>query len=694
MDAQSDASTATTRQKAGNACLGCRRRKLKCSRDATCGNCIKADLPCIYDEQEPGLKRKRGPYKKDKSTREQHLEDVNRYLQSKTLKTHDDNKDNNNNAALDTPVPKHDVGNADPEVASFLGEPGHEANNPDDLVRNALNAITCTSPADGNPQNSRMDQTSTGGSLVGNISQEHLSYCFHIFQQRIDPVTKLLHWPTFMHDFYDRGGLRPICSQQEVLVHAICFIAISACSDEEVHGNLGAPRHQYLCCLSRNIEAALVGSTALPRLEGLQALLLYMTTLRRGSDDTSRWMFPLAVRMSQLIGLHRDPNRSVPPLEAEIRRRLWWALCNLESRSAEEGSMRHHSVMDDSCVSMPLSLNDSDLYPQLTRMPKEREGYSDVLLPKCRWELAYSTYRIWRLGPQRSPRSDIDNDTYIKAEQQKILETVKSLLQDRFFKHLDRTRRMDWLVLSAIEVMIVKAQILIDHPFGVLKACLAKPSTRMVHLRRAVFIIERTTALQTDTRCTTFHWFFRHAVQWHALAVVITVLSKSNDEAFCRTAWAALNPLLLIWDKLWESRMHEPAWQHVNALLTEAKLRRQCQSNERSSRQQPSDAPTSHFTQSSASDAQGLILQNASSDGFTYGLSSDQLLYGSVSPISFNTALSEFPASSGPATGSTGELLGASQALEGDPFATFDPQAFEEVFGSIDWDNIDPLLST
>ncbi|KAJ8604744.1 hypothetical protein MRB53_041693 [Persea americana] len=66
----------------GTACLCCRRRKLKCSREATgCSSCRKSRSTCIYPTVDTSVKKKRGPYKKkDRPARQAHLDHVVQYL--------------------------------------------------------------------------------------------------------------------------------------------------------------------------------------------------------------------------------------------------------------------------------------------------------------------------------------------------------------------------------------------------------------------------------------------------------------------------------------------------------------------------------------------------------------------------------------------------------------------------------------
>ena len=65
-------------------CLSCRHRKIKCGREPDgCSNCSRAEIPCIYQLPETGVKRKRGPYKKNGLVRERELAHMLRAVEAK-----------------------------------------------------------------------------------------------------------------------------------------------------------------------------------------------------------------------------------------------------------------------------------------------------------------------------------------------------------------------------------------------------------------------------------------------------------------------------------------------------------------------------------------------------------------------------------------------------------------------------------
>lgn len=138
--------------KPGTACLGCRRRKLKCDREPEgCHNCSKSSLQCVYPQiDQSGVKRKRGPYKKDKTPRERHLEDLVKYLKPETSRSGQDTGSSDQGSPYDNETPGLSRSTSAPSTS--------QAANSESLVTDALIALTRSSVAD---QDARVDSGSS-----------------------------------------------------------------------------------------------------------------------------------------------------------------------------------------------------------------------------------------------------------------------------------------------------------------------------------------------------------------------------------------------------------------------------------------------------------------------------------------------------------------------------------------------------
>lgn len=289
--------------KPGTSCLGCRRRKLKCSRESDgCNNCTKSDLPCVYPAPEVGVKKKRGPYKKDKPARQRHLEDLVKYLEPKSS-----SPDSSNHTDAGASAATNPSGNAFGSTSAFNHpSPGqgpiHNANS-EDLVKDALIALTKSSVSD---QDSRLDNgaflshNSTQGAQPASGSHHppirRIFEYWSLYQARVDPLVKVFHCPTIGKALLNViDDLDKIPPSFEALLFSIYYAAVSSCTAREVRQRFGERQDVLMQRYGRCIEASLADNYEIPPLETLQALVLYIVSLPRFCPVSPRLTNPRSV---------------------------------------------------------------------------------------------------------------------------------------------------------------------------------------------------------------------------------------------------------------------------------------------------------------------------------------------------------------------------------------------------------------
>lgn len=272
--------------KPGTSCLGCRRRKLKCSREPDgCNNCTKSDLPCVYPAPEVGVKKKRGPYKKDKPARQRHLEDLVKYLEPKNSSPESSgHTEAGGSAAAVSPGQTYGSANAFSQSSPGRG-PAQNANS-EDLVKDALIALTKSSVSD---QDSRLDngaflsQHNTQGVQPASGSHHprvrRIFEYWHLYETRVDPLVKIFHCPTVSKALFNViDDLSNISPSFEALLFGIYYAAISSCTAREVRQRFGERRDVLTKRYGRCVEAALGDDYDIPAMETLQALVLYIVS--------------------------------------------------------------------------------------------------------------------------------------------------------------------------------------------------------------------------------------------------------------------------------------------------------------------------------------------------------------------------------------------------------------------------------
>lgn len=274
-----------TVNKPGTSCLGCRRRKLKCSREPEgCFNCTKSDLPCVYPQPDVGVKRKRGPYKKDKPPRQRHLEDLVKYLEPKAGSSESQGQEIS----------------ASPDQASSSGHSGHGLATPlptangrptqqpaDSLVTDALVALTRSAAKDEDLKKDDggfgMNQNAATGPYYthGNPHPpaRRIFEYWQLFVTRVDPMVKIIHCPTFYKKILAViDDPTNVPSQTNAMMFSIYYAALSTCSAQETRERFGEGQEILIARYGKCIKDAMRANYELPQLEGLQALVLYIVS--------------------------------------------------------------------------------------------------------------------------------------------------------------------------------------------------------------------------------------------------------------------------------------------------------------------------------------------------------------------------------------------------------------------------------
>lgn len=109
-------------------------------------------------------------------------------------------------------------------------------------------------------------------------SSELLEY-WHIFMADVDPITKILHVPSFGRKLIEiKDNLPSLDPGMEALVLSICFAAVTSMSPTQVQTRLGESKDTRLQRFKTAIEKALTRANFLncPNVVCLQALIIYL----------------------------------------------------------------------------------------------------------------------------------------------------------------------------------------------------------------------------------------------------------------------------------------------------------------------------------------------------------------------------------------------------------------------------------
>lgn len=202
---------------------------------------------------------------------------------------------------------------------------------------------------------------------------------FALFAENVAPLICIFHMPTLTSTYWDAIASPALVDKNtEALLFAIYYSAIISITASQCLSLLGTPRSSALDYYRFSAEQAMARANLLTTQSTtlLQATTLYISALRNHDDSCAAWSLTgLVFHIAQAMGLHRDGTLfGLPPFDTEMRRRLWWQICILDSRGSEyhgyepivAGGQRNFDTR------MPLHVNDVDISPEMKASPAER----------------------------------------------------------------------------------------------------------------------------------------------------------------------------------------------------------------------------------------------------------------------------------------------------------------------------------
>ncbi|KAL3467005.1 hypothetical protein BJX64DRAFT_284153 [Aspergillus heterothallicus] len=468
-------------------CVLCQQRKIKCDRAFPCANCLRAKAQCVPANQVP-RRRKRRFAERELLDRLRQYESLLQQNDIKFDSLHGEQvreQDDHLSVDIDTESVAENT-RASPFAAATpqSSEGGYRAKSfwramnespgPQDpdtpappdvnesVVKNTWDQVYgATDPLFGPQDTSDLSELHPEPSQIFKLWQ--------IYLENVDPLFKVTHTPTLQGRIIEAiGNLRDIKPSLEALMFSIYCMATLSVMSYESDALVGPPKNEILAKYQAACRQALIRAQFLRSddRDCLTALYLYLVSLRPSTDPrTLSSMLGIAIRVAQRMCLHNEAACSeYPPLEAEMRRRLWWALVLFDTRIGEMADYRTTTLTPLWDCKIPLNVNDSDLRPEMRSQPKVQGKSSEALFAVARSELgdflrnssAHLDFSCPALKlVARKPLSD----TAAGADE---IDVWEKHLEDRYLRFCDPENPLHFITIWMMRQTLAKCR-LINH---------------------------------------------------------------------------------------------------------------------------------------------------------------------------------------------------------------------------------------
>ncbi|EFR05340.1 C6 zinc finger domain-containing protein [Nannizzia gypsea CBS 118893] len=404
------------------ACVQCQQRKVKCQRSFPCANCVRASVPC----EQATRQRRRRFSERELLARLRHYEGLLRRHNIEFDPLHPldtDDRTTSENSRVEPEADKSDkmAGrterskpvygieflfsvkyNYSADDEDSYDENGDEENNTgflheNDDMRHAVIKKAWHHTFQGQSSGHLLLFGSSGGIVdlsTTHPSQMQIFRLWQVYLDNVNPLLKVTHTPTLQARIIDAASdITNIKPTLEALMFSIYSISILSLTEDQCSGFFGSPKKDILTGYQTSCQQALGNCDVLQSCdyECLTALYLYLVAIRPATNPASlSSLLSVAIRIAQRIGIHRESMYSKwPPLQAEIRRRLWWSLVIFDNRICEMSDHGTTSLNPSWDCRIPLNVNDSELQPEVKATPVIAEYKpSEMIFVVLRCEVA------------------------------------------------------------------------------------------------------------------------------------------------------------------------------------------------------------------------------------------------------------------------------------------------------------------
>lgn len=349
------------------------------------------------------------------------------------------------------------------------------------------------------------------------------------------------------------------------------------------------------------------------------------------ANDTSRFTWTLtslAVRIAEAMGLHHDSTTSsFRPFENEMRRRLWWQLCDLDSHTTEDRASNSLINPGSFNTRLPLHINDEDISLNSVEDVIEKEGYTDMTFVLICHEVLVAMREFANIAAStvdssqaRSQEVEVWNvDSVIKLQRH---------IKEKYLRHLNLTHPFHWFIRIVADVITAVMWLLVCRPLKRRPDSLS--SSQLAHpdiLSLSVDVLERFHQLQTDPAVSQFRWLSQTYVQWHALAVTIAELCVEIEGPMVERAWAIVEPSFQQMAQHVADSDRGMLWRPIKKLMSRARGIRGKHLTSRLKRTTPSSSMPTLNTIDQTDTSTGMAQTNSETMGYTHWPPMDNLAY-------------------------------------------------------------------
>lgn len=246
-------------------------------------------------------------------------------------------------------------------------------------------------------------------------------------------------------------------------------------------------------------------------------------------------MLGMAIRIAYRMGIHTENNNEKHSiLDAEMRRRLWWALVMFDTRICELSHSKTTPLDSSWDCLVPLNVSDSDLREEMRERPSEQSKVSENIFAVVRAE----TGNFLRQSPMYlnliNPRLNLMSKP--GANEDRSMEALERKIEDEFLQHCNQETPLHQITAWTARIYMSK-YIIIQHSIS--SATNAKPGTMDI-LQHAFRMLEYDTKVHNTPSVRGYLWYLQIYFPFPAYLHIVRNLKHDTPRDVSDRAWQVI----------------------------------------------------------------------------------------------------------------------------------------------------------
>lgn len=148
-----------------------------------------------------------------------------------------------------------------------------------------------------------------------------------------------------------------------------------------------------------------------------------------------------------------------------MRRRLWWHIAHLDFRTSDLLGAKPSLDIHVGDAGIPWNVEDEDLQPSMTEIPKDRKAITAITMCLVRCDLTKSLQRLSGSSTSVASWGDIGtNPNMSSSAKDALIDEIEDKFETKYLRYCDPTRPLDLLVTCMIRAAICNIRLFAHNP--------------------------------------------------------------------------------------------------------------------------------------------------------------------------------------------------------------------------------------